>query len=102
DAAAEVRALKKPSSVAWAANRLARDDPKLVATLLESGERLRDVQQSALAGQASGDDVGDAAAAEREAIRALHASARKRLGAKATPALLDRLSQTLRAAAVDD
>jgi hypothetical protein len=102
EAAAEIRALKKPSAVAWAANRLARDDPKQVGALLEAGERLRDVQQRALEGKASGDDVGDAAAAERDAIRALLASARSRLGSKATPALLDRLSQTLRAAAVDE
>lgn len=102
EAAAEVRALKKPSAVAWAANRLARDDSKQVAALLEAGERLREVQQRALAGNASADDVGDAATAERDAIRTLLTSARKQLGAKATPALLDRLSQTLRAAAVDD
>jgi hypothetical protein len=102
EAAAEIRALKKPSAVAWAANRLARDDPKQVSALLEAGERLRDVQQRALEGKASGDDVGDAAAAERDAIRALLASARSQLGSKATPALLDRLSQTLRAAAVDE
>jgi hypothetical protein len=102
EAAAEVRALKKPAAVAWAANRLARDDPQHVRALLESGERLRETQQRALAGKANADDVGDAANAERDAIRALLALARNRLGAKATPALLDRLSQTLRAAAVDD
>jgi hypothetical protein len=102
EAAAEVRGLKKPSTVAWAANRLARDDPKHVVTLLEAGDRLRDTQQRAIEGKASADDVGEAAAAERDAIRALLTSARKRLGAKATPALLDRLSQTLRAAAVDE
>lgn len=102
EAAAEVRGLKKPSAVAWAANRLARDDAKHVAALLEAGERLRETQQRALAGKASADDVADASAAERDAIRALLALARKRLGAKATPPLLDRLSQTLRAAAVDE
>lgn len=102
EAAAEVRGLKKPSAVAWAANRLARDEPKQVAALLEAGDRLREVQQNALAGQASGDDVADAAAGERDAIRALLTTARKQLGAKATPALLDRLSQTLRAAAVEE
>src|SRR5205823_2697444 len=102
EAAAEVRGLKKPTAVAWAANRLARDDPKQVAELLEAGERLRETQQGALAGKAKPDEVADAATAERDAIRALLALARKRLGAKATPSLLDRLSQTLRAAAVDD
>lgn len=102
EAAAEVRALKKPSAVAWAANRLARDDTNHVAALLEAGERLRDTQQRALAGKTSAEHVADAAAAERDAIRALLALARTRLGSKATPALLDRLSQTLRAAAIDE
>ena len=102
EAAEQVKALKKPSAVAWAANRLARDERAQVAALLEAGERLRDVQQRALGGNASPDDVSDASAVERDAIRTLLASARKRLGAKATPALLDKLSQTLRAAAVED
>ncbi|MFL5963174.1 MAG: hypothetical protein ACJ757_09825 [Gaiellaceae bacterium] len=101
EAAAEVRGLKKPTVVAWAANRLARDEPKLTAALLEAGERLRDTQQRALAGNAKQDEVADAAAAEREAIRALLTAARKRFGDRATSALLDKLSQTLRAAAVD-
>jgi hypothetical protein len=101
DAAAEVRSLKKPSVVAWAANRLARDEPKLTAALLQAGERLRDTQQRALAGNAKQDEVTEAAAAERETIRALLSAARRRFGDRATSALLDKLSQTLRAAAVD-
>jgi hypothetical protein len=102
DVAAEVRALKKPSVVAWAANSLVDTDGKLIGELLAAGERLRETQQQALQGQAGVDDMGEAAAAEREAVRALLAAARKRLGSRATPALLDRLGQTLRAAAVDD
>jgi hypothetical protein len=99
--AAEVRALKKPTVVAWAANRLARDEPKLTAALLEAGERLRDTQQRALSGNAKQDEVADAASAEREAIRALLTAARRHFGDRATSALLDKLSQTLRAAAVE-
>jgi hypothetical protein len=101
EAAAEVRGLKKPTLVAWAANRLARDEPKLTAALLKAGERLRETQQRALAGNAKQEEIADAASAEREAIRALLTAARKRLGERATSALLDKLSQTLRAAAVD-
>ena len=101
EAAAEVRGLKKPSVVAWSANRLARDEPKLTAALLEAGERLRDTQQRALAGKAKQDEVTEAAAAERETIRGLLTAARRRFGDRATSALLDKLSQTLRAAAVD-
>jgi hypothetical protein len=101
EAAAEVRALKKPTVVAWAANRLARDEPKLTAALLEAGERLRETQQRALAGNAKQEEVTEAAATERETIRALLTAARRRFGDRATSALLDKLSQTLRAAAVD-
>ena len=97
DAAATVRALKKPSVVAAAANTLARSEPKLVAALLHAGERLREAQQRALAGMARPQEVNDAAAAEREAIRELVVAARALL----TGPALDRLAQTLRAAAVD-
>jgi hypothetical protein len=102
DAAATIRALKKPTVVAWSANRLAREDPRQVKALLDAGERLRDAQQQALAGKARPEDVNEAAAAERDAVRALLASARAMLGDRATPAILDRLGQTLRAAAVDE
>lgn len=102
DVAAEVRALKKPGAVAWTANNLAHTEQKLVAALLAVGERLRETQQRALRGEAGADEVGDASAAERDAVRALLAAARKRFGTRATPALLDRLGQTLRSAAVDD
>jgi hypothetical protein len=102
DVAAEVRSLKKPSAVAWAANSLVWSDPQLVGELLAAGERLRDVQQDALRGKAGADDVAEASGAERDAVRALLAVARSRLGERATATLLDRLGQTLRAAAVDD
>lgn len=102
DVAAAVRALKKPTAVAWAANSLVRTDRKLIGELLATGERLRETQQRALGGNARADEVAEASGAERDAVRALLAAARKRLGARATPALLDRLGQTLRAAAVDD
>jgi hypothetical protein len=102
EAAAVVRGLKKPTAAAWAANRLAREEPKQVAALLEAGTRLRELQQQALAGKARADDVSDAATMERDAVRTLLTSARRILGDRATQPLLDKLSQTLRAAAVDD
>jgi hypothetical protein len=102
EAAAAVRGLKKPSVVAWAANRLARDEPKLTSALLAAGEQLRETQQRAIAGNAKAEEVADASAAERESIRGLLTAARKHFGDRATSALLDKLSQTLRAAAVDE
>jgi len=93
-----VRTLKKPSVVAWTANRLAREEPKQVDALLQAAEALRDAQQRALGGEATADEVNEAAAAERDAVRALLGSAREHL----SPAQLDRLAQTLRAAAIDE
>lgn len=98
EAATSVRALRKPSVVAAAANALARSEPKLVAALLEAGDRLRDVQQRSLAGEVEQAEVTEAAAAERDAVRRLVTAGRELL---ATPAALDRLAQTFRAAAVD-
>jgi hypothetical protein len=102
DVAAAVRALKKPSTVAWVANSLAREQPKQVDALLQAADQLRDAQQRSLGGQASAEEVGEASAAEREALRALLTSARTALGERATAPLLERLSQTLRAAAIDE
>lgn len=101
EAAAEVRGLRKPSVVAWTANQLARSAPQLVRSLLDAGAELRDAQQRALAGEADGGAVADATAAERESVRALVVAGRRLLGERASPALLDRLTQTLRAAAID-
>lgn len=102
EASATVKALRKPNLVAWSANQLARSDPTAVEALLDAGERLREAQQRALGGKASADEVNEAAADEREAVRALLALARSTLGARAGAALLDRLARTLRAAAVDE
>ncbi len=102
EAASAIRSLRKPATVAWAANQLARNEPKLVATLLEAGERLRETQQRVLAGNATPDELNEATNAERSAVRALLSAGRAALGDRATASVLDRLGQTLRAAAVDD
>jgi hypothetical protein len=101
DAAALVRGLKKPSVVAWAANTVARAQPDLVSELLDAGGLLRDVQQRSLAGGAAQAEVSEAAARERDAVRALVTAARSQLGSRATAPMLDKLSQTFRAAAID-
>ena len=101
DAAESVRSLRKPTLAVWTANRLARTQPDLVAELAAAGDHLRRVQQRALAGREPHAEVTGASARERDAVRALVAAARTELGDRATPQLLDRLSQTLRAAAVD-
>jgi hypothetical protein len=101
DAAQAVRALRKPTLAVWTANRLARTQPDLVAELVDAGGSLRTVQQRALAGREPQAEVTSAAGRERDAVRALLAAARAELGERATPQLLDRLAQTLRAAAIE-
>ena len=59
------------------------------------------MQQRALAGQEQQSKVAEASADERDAVRALVTTARLELADRATPQLLERLAQTLRAAAVD-
>jgi hypothetical protein len=103
--AEQVRSLRKPSVVAWAVNQLARREPKRVEALLRAGERLRAAQEQALRGKAAASDVNAAARAERDAVRDLVAAARDVLeeaGHAASPATLDRVSQTLRTGAVDE
>jgi hypothetical protein len=99
DAAATVAKLKKPVAVAWAANRLARLEPKAVARLLAASAGLRDAQKQALAGRAGHGEVGTAQAAEHEAVRDLVEAARTKLDPPVSGSALDRLGQTLRAAA---
>ena len=99
DAATAVAKLKKPVAVAWAANRLAREVPDAVGRLLAASAHVRTAQKRALAGQAGHTEVGEAQAAEREAVRELVAAAQTRLDPPVTGTALDRLGQTLRSAA---
>ena len=103
--AEQVKALRKPTAATWAVNQLARRSEQQVAKLLKAGEQLRKTQEQALRGKASAVDVSAAAKEERNAIRELVAGARSLLeaaGNAATPATLDRISETLRTAATDD
>jgi hypothetical protein len=75
EAASTVQSLRKPNATAWAANRLARLDPAGVRRLLDAGVRLQEAQARALAGEGGASEIADA--------------------------LVERLTQTLRAAAVD-
>src|SRR4051812_23137763 len=51
DAAAAVKALRKPSAAAWAANQLVRAEPDLVEALLGAGGELRQAHRQAAAGR---------------------------------------------------
>jgi hypothetical protein len=91
-----VKALKKPSQVAWAINQAVRRDKVAVRRLLKAADALRAAQESVLAGK--GADLAEAQGREREAVRALRRSATDALG-RATQA--DRIDRTLSAAALD-
>jgi hypothetical protein len=103
EAGAAVKAVRKPSVVAWALNQLARQRPEEVEALLEAGGRVRRAQTATLEG-GDPDELREATRAEATEVQALAAKARSILaetGRGGSPAHEERLATTLRAAAVD-
>jgi hypothetical protein len=104
DEAGEVAALRKPSVAARAVNRLAREHARQMTALLTAGDELIDVQSRLVSGDATGQDLARAAEREREAVSELVAKAGALLadeGQPASPTVLERVSETLHAAALD-
>lgn len=101
EAADQVSGLRKPSTAAWAINRLARDDGAAVRRVLDAGKRLRAAQEHALESRSS-TKLRDAAAKERDAVDDAVERAARILGARATEPILDRVRSSLHAAASDD
>ena len=104
EGAAAIKALRKPSVVAWGLNQLGRRHPDDIDALLEAGDRLRRAQTAALEG---GDpaELRDATKAEGAEVQALAGQARSILadaGRGGSPTQEERLAATLRAAAVED
>jgi hypothetical protein len=101
EAAARVKALRRPPLSAWAVNRLARERGPALERLLAAGERLRAANQAALAGE-GGAELRAAAKAEHEAVAGLIPEALELLreaGHPVTDATRDRVAATLHAAA---
>jgi hypothetical protein len=100
DAAAEVRALPKPTLAAWAINQVARRRPELVDGLLTRGHALRDAQARALSGDAGSMRATGAAldAALRDAVEATLATLAA-TGSATTGVQRLRVEATLRACA---
>ena len=101
EAAARVKALRRPPLSAWAVNRLAREQPADLDLLLAAGERLRAAHQAALAGEGAA-ELRAAAKAEREAVAGLVETALELLreaGHPTTDTTRDRVAATLHAAA---
>ena len=103
--AAEVAARRKPSVAAWAVNQLVRSQRHAVDELFAAGDALRVVQAEVMAGRQDAQSLREAAGEERAAVDALIASARGLLtseGDELSPAVIDRVADTLHAAALDD
>ncbi len=103
--AAEVAALRKPSVAAWAVNQLVRTQGKAVEELFEAGDALRAAHDDVLAGQGDAESLRQAAARSRATVDALTKTARGLLtsqGHELGPTIIERVSDTLNAAALDD
>jgi hypothetical protein len=98
--AVELGRRRKPTTSAWALNRLARDHRRDVDLLLDSGHRLRQAQAGVLRGDAR-EGFEQAQRAEREAVARLVHEAERLLG-HPSPAVLEQITTSLHAAAVSE
>ncbi len=104
DEAAAVAALRKPSVAAWAVNQLVRTQGDAVGELLDAGDALYEAQADLLAGRGDGRTLRAANERERAAVDALVDAARGLLssdGHELRPAVVERVWDTLHAAALD-
>src|SRR3954452_22962545 len=101
EAAAAVKALRKPSAAASAVNQLVRSEPEMVEALLGAGGELRQAHRQAASGRGA-EQLRAAADAERAAVEGLMARAPEVLGSAPAPALADAMRDTLHAASSDD
>jgi ABC-type transporter Mla subunit MlaD len=95
--AAAVAALPKPSVAAGALNELVHEDPSEIRALVQSGKRLRQAQEAAVAGK-KGADLNDAIAEHRGALDRVQRDLRRR---KLSGPTLEKATQTLRVASLD-
>lgn len=97
DAADAIKALPRPTVALWALNAVARDQPALVEAFLACAEDLREAYRS-------GGDIRAATGPERDAEAAVVSAAAalaRAEGRNVTETVMDRLRQTMRAAAAD-
>ncbi len=103
--ATEVAGLRKPSVAAWAVNQLVRTQRKAIDELLEAGDGLRSAQDDVLAGRGDARSLRAAVERERLAVQELTDSARGLLsseGHELSDTIVERVADTLHAAALDD
>ena len=105
DEATAVAGLRKPSVAAWAVNQLVRTQKKATKELFAAGDALRSAQEDLLAGKGDGRKLRAANEREREARNALTDLARGLLSAdghEPSDAVIERVGDTLHAAALDE
>jgi hypothetical protein len=103
--AAEIAALRKPSVAAWAVNQLVRTQSRSVAELFDAGDALQEAHRTATTGRGDAGALRSAAQRERSAADQLMEAARGLLtadGNELSATIVDRVADTLRAAALDD
>ena len=103
DSAAQVKALKKPSVAAWAVNQVQRDRPDEVRELIDVTEELHRVYKK-LSSAGARERLEEAADMQRKLIQSLVRCASQLLeagGHAPTDATLQKVADTLRAAALD-
>jgi len=100
-----VVALRKPSIAAWAVNQLVRTRRREIQSLFESGDELRAAQSGLLEGRGDPRALRSAGERERAIVAELVGVARGLLtseGNDLSAATLERVSDTLHAAALDE
>jgi hypothetical protein len=99
-----IKARRKPTVAAWAANQVLRSQAEERRALLEAGDALRAAQDDLLAGRGDAGTARKAGEAERRAVGDLVAAARglAREEGFLSDAVLDRVRESLHAAATDD
>ncbi len=101
DRAKEVKALRKPTVVAWALNQLPRRHAKEVKKLVEAGEALRGAQRKAMSGVK---DAGfrDASELRRQAVLELTRKAVALVEGRGGQGAAEKIALTLETASVDE
>ncbi len=105
DEAKAVAARRKPSVAAWGVNQLVRTQRPAIKQLFEAGDELRDAQSDLLAGRGDGRALRAAGERERAAVDDLVERARGLLssaGNELSASVIERVSDTLHAAALDE
>jgi len=100
-----VAALRKPSLAAWAVNQLVRTQSRDVRALFTAGDKAQRAQAELLTGRGDAAVLRAALEEERDRVNRLIAAARGLLnseGHELSPATLERVAETLNAAALDE